>query len=149
MGGATAMSTRILIVALGVAWIAALAGVVWMMILGGMRPRHLLYLLTDLNPVETACVALSVISTVIGIVSLRAGERRRALIGVAGAVGWGVLGALYGVAGARSMLINMNPPIPFSVYAPNYAAALVVLLVGLTGALLGLGLLGLLRPRQV
>lgn len=142
------MTTRTLLITAGFAWVVALAGLVWMMMLGGMRPRHTLYLLTDLNPVETACVALSVVSAVIGTISLCAGARPRAVIGFAAAFGWGVLGALYGAAGARSMLINMNPPIPFSVYAPNYAAALLVLLVGMTGALLGLGLLSLRRSRQ-
>ncbi|WP_332678909.1 hypothetical protein [Brevundimonas sp.] len=142
------MTTRTLLITAGFAWVVALGGLVWMMMLGGMRPRHTLYLLTDLNPVETACVALSVVSAVIGTISLCAGARPRAVIGFAAAFGWGVLGALYGAAGARSMLINMNPPIPFSVYAPNYAAALLVLLVGMTGALLGLGLLSLRRSRQ-
>lgn len=142
------MTTRTLLITAGFAWVVALGGLVWMMMLGGMRLGHALYLLTDLNPVETACVALSVVSAVIGTISLRAGARPRAVIGFAAAFGWGVLGALYGAAGARSMLINMNPPIPFSVYAPNYAAALLVLLVGMTGALLGLGLLSLRRSRQ-
>lgn len=143
------MKIRILMVVLGIAWVVALAGVVWMMTLGGMRPHHSMYLLTDLDIVLKACVVLSVASVVIGLIRGRGDARRRALIGVGGALGWGVLGAVYGAAGARTMLINMNPPIPFSVYAPNYAAALLVLLIGLTGAILGLGLLSLRSPRQV
>lgn len=148
MGKATAMTTRILIVASGIAWLATLAGVVWMMILGGMRPHHVQFLLIDMDLVLKACGVLAVVSAVIGIIGVRAGARPRAVIGFAGAFGWGVLGALYGAAGARIMLINMNPPIPFTVYAPNYAAALIVLLVGLTGTLVGLGLLSVRRPGQ-
>jgi hypothetical protein len=137
------MTTRILLVALGVAWVVAFAGLVWMMTLAQLRPHHALLLLIHLDFVLKACVALSVVSAAIGIISLRAGARPRPLIGVGGAFGWGVLGALYGVAGAWTGLIS----IPFAVYAPYYAEALIVLLVGLTGALLCLGLLSRRTPR--
>ena len=43
----------------------------------------------------------------------------------------------------------MNPPIPFAIYSQFYAEALIVLLVGLTGALLCLGLLSRRRSRQL
>lgn len=142
------MKIRILMVVLGIAWVVVFVGVVWMMTLGGMRPHHALYLLIDLDIVLKACAVLSVASIVIGLINGRGGVRTRALIGVGGALGWGVLGAAYGAARARNGLINMNPPIPFSIYAPNYAEALLVLLIGLTGALLGLGLLSLRRPRR-
>ena len=132
------MTNRILIVALGVAWIVALAGLVWMVVLAEMRPHHLPYLPIHMDIVLKVCAVLSVVSAAIGIL----GARRRAVLGFAAAFVWGVLGALYGAANARIMLINMNPPIPFAVYAPNYAEALLVLLVGLTGAILGLALLG-------
>ncbi|HZW16094.1 MAG TPA: hypothetical protein VFF66_07545 [Brevundimonas sp.] len=135
------MTTRILIVALVLAWVATLAGIAWLMTRAGMRPHHAPYLLTDMDLVLKACAALSVVSAAIGIIGVRAGARRRAVLGLAGALGWGVLGGLLGAATARIGLIDLNPPIPFSVYAPGYAEALVVLLVGLTGALLGLGLL--------
>ena len=140
------MATRILLVALGTVWVVALAGLVWMMTLAQLRPHHALLLLINLQLVMTACVVLSVVSTGIGIVSLRAGARPGPWIGIGGAVGWGGLGALYGAAGAQSGLINMNPPIPFAIYSQAYAEALIVLLVGLTGALLGLGLLSRRRP---
>lgn len=143
------MTTRILLVVLGVAWVATLAGLVWMINLAGYAPHQLRFLLTDMDLVLKACVVLSVVSAVIGIISMRGGTRPRAVIGVGGAVGWGILGALIGAANARIMLINMNPPIPFAIYAPNYAEALIVLLVGLTGAVLGLTLLSRRRPRQV
>ncbi len=139
------MTTRRLLAALGLVWLAALAGVVWMMTLAGMRPHHALWLLVDTDIVLKACAALSVASAAFAIVSARTGARPRARTGVAGALAWGVLGALYGAANARSMLIDINPPIPFAVYAPNYAAALLVLLIGLTGAIPGL--LSLRRPR--
>ena len=77
------------------------------------------------------------------------GTRPRPVIGVGGAFGWGALGALLGAANARNGLINMNPLIPFAIYAPFYAQALIVLLVGLTGALVGLVLLSRRRPRQL
>ncbi|TAJ63899.1 hypothetical protein [Brevundimonas sp.] len=141
------MTTRLLLGALAIAWVVALAGLVWMMTLAQLRPHHAFLLLIHLDPVMRACVALSVVSAAIGILSLRAGARPRPLIGVGGAFGWGVLGALYGAASAQNMLICINPPIPFSIYAQPYAEALIVLLVGLTGALLGLGLLGLRSPR--
>ncbi len=140
------MTTRILIVALAIACVVALAGLVWMINLAGYAPNQLQFLLTDMDLVLKACVVLSVVSATIGIIGVRAGARRRAVIGFGGAFGWGVLGALVGAANAKNMLINMNPPIPFAVYAPNYAQALVVLLVGITGALLGLGLLSFRRP---
>ena len=140
------MTTRILLVALGIAWVVALAGLVWMMTLAQLRPHHALLLLINLQLVMTACVVLSVVSAAIGIVSLRAGARPGPWIGIGGAVGWGGLGALYGAAGAQSGLINMNPPIPFAIYSQAYAEALIVLLVGLTGALLGLGLFSRRRP---
>lgn len=143
------MTTRILLVALGIAWAVALAGLVWMMTLAMMRPHHALLSFVDMDPVLKTCVALSIASAAFGMLSGLAGSRVRARFGVGGALGWGVVGALLGAAYARDMLINMNPPIPFSVYAPNYAEALIVLLVGLTGAILGLGLLSLRGPRQV
>jgi hypothetical protein len=141
------MTTRILLVALGTAWVVAFAGLVWMMSLAGMRPDDLLPSLIYLDLVLKACLILSVVSAAIGIFSLFAGARPRPVIGVGGAFGWGVLGALLGAATARNGLINMNPPIPFAIYAPFYAQALIVLLVGLTGALVGLALLSRQRPR--
>jgi len=135
------MTIRILLVALGIAWVVALAGLVWMMTLAQLRPHHALLLLIHLQLVMKACVVLSVVSAAIGIVSLRDGARPRPLIGVGGAFGWGGLGALYGAAYARSGLISMNPPIPFAIYSQAYAEALLVLLAGLTGALIALGLL--------
>lgn len=146
---ATAMKTRLLLIALTIAWAVALAGLVWMMNLAGMRPHHLLPSLIHLDVLLKTCVILSVVSAAIGIISLFVGTRPRAAIGVGGALGWGVLGGLLGAANAQNGLINMNPPIPFYIYAPAYADALIVLLVGLTGALICLGLLGLRRPRQV
>lgn len=143
------MTTRILLVTLGIAWVVALAGLVWMMTLAQLRPHHALLLLIHLNFVLKTCVVLSVASAAIGIHSLRTGARPRPLIGAGGAFGWGVLGALLGAATARNGLINMNPPIPFAIYAPFYAQALIVLMVGLTGALLCLGLLSLRRPRRL
>ena len=140
------MKTRILLVVLTIVWVVALAGLVWMMNLGGMRPHHLLPSLIHLDYVLKACVILSVVSAAIGIISIFVGTRRRAVIGIGGALGWGVLGALLGAAGAQNGLINMNPPIPFAIYAPLYAQALIVLLVGLTGALLCLGLLSRRKP---
>jgi hypothetical protein len=140
------MTIRILLVALGIAWAAALAGLVWMMTLAQLRPHHALLLLIDLGFVMKACVLLSVVSAGIGIVSLRAGARPGPWIGIGGALGWGVLGAAYGAAGVRSGVIAMNSTIPFAVYAQFYAEALIVLVVGLTGALLVLGLLSRRRP---
>ncbi len=140
------MTTRILMVALAIAWVVALAALLWMMSLAQLRPHHALLLLIHLNLVLKACVLLSVISAAIGMLSLRAGARPRLWIGVGGAFGWGALGGLYGAAGAQSGLINVNPPIPFAMYSQFYAEALIVLLVGLTGALLCLGLLSRRRP---
>ena len=141
------MATRSLLVALGVAWVVAFAGLVWMMTLAKMRPHHALLSFIDMDPVLKICVVLSIASAAFGMLSGLAGSRVRVRFGVGGALGWGVVGALLGAAYARDMLINMNPPIPFSVYAPNYAEALIVLLVGLTGAILGLGLPSLRGPR--
>jgi len=138
------MTTRILLAALALAWVVAFAALVWMVTLVGYLPHQLRFLLTDMDPVLQACAVLSVVSAAIGIISMRGGGRPRPVIGVGGALGWGVLGALLGAATARIGLICMNPPIPFAVYAPYYAEALVVLLTGLTGALL---CLGLRRPR--
>jgi len=143
------MKTRILLIALTIAWVATLAGLGWMMNLGGMRPHHLLLSLIHLNFVLKACVILSVVSAAIGIFSLFAGKRPRPLIGVGGALGWGVLGTLYGTASAQNGLICINPPIPFSLYAPAYADVFIVLLIGLTGALLYLGVLSRRRPRPL
>jgi hypothetical protein len=145
----TAMKTRILLIALTIAWVATLAGLVWMMALAGMRLHDVLSSLIYLDLVLKACVILSIVSAAIGIISLFAGTRPRPLIGVGGAFGWGLLGAVLGAATARNGLINMNPPIPFAIYAPFYAQALIVLLVGLTGALVGLALLSRRRSRQL
>lgn len=120
-----------------------------MMNLAGMRPHDLLFSLNYLDPVRGACVVLSVVSAAIGMFSIFAGTRPRAVIGVGGTLGWGVLGAVLHAASAKNGLINMNPPIPFYIYAPAYADALIVLLVGLTGALLCLGLLSRRSPRRV
>ncbi|MFN3669752.1 MAG: hypothetical protein ACK4VY_10620 [Brevundimonas sp.] len=135
------MTTRILLVAVGIAWVVALGGLVWMMTLAQLRPHHALLLLIHLSFVPKACVALLVVSAAIGILSLRAGARPRPLIGVGGAAGWAVLGALYVEASAQAGLISINPPIPFGFYAQYHAEALIVLLIGLTGALLCLALL--------
>lgn len=140
------MKTRILLIALTIAWVAALAGLVWMMNLSGMRPHHLLSFPTH-NLVLKACVVLSVASAAIGIISVLVGARPRTAIGAGGAAVWGTLGALYGAAGVQNGLINMNPPIPFYVYAPGYAEALWVLLIGLTGGILCLGLITVRRSR--
>ena len=142
------MTTRTLLLALGLAWLAALAGVVWMMMLAGMRPHHALSAFLYMDMVLQACAVLSVASAAFGIFNGLAGARRRAVFGVAGAFGWGVLGAGLGVASARNGLFCTNDPIAFAVYAPRYADALIVLLVGLTGAILGLALLGRRSPRQ-
>lgn len=115
--------------------------------LAGMGPRRLPYLLLDMDTVLKTCGVLSVVSAIIGFISLRAGARSGATVGFAGAFAWGLVGSVLGTAGARSMLINMPPPISFAVYAPNYAAALLVLLIGLTGALVGLALLSRRRAR--
>lgn len=139
-------ANRTLLVALAIGWVAALAGLVWMMTAAGARFHHVPFFLIDMNILLKACALLSVASAVIGIVSVLVGARPRLWIGVGGAAGWGVLGGLYGAAGARSMLINMNPPIPFSIYASNYAEAFLVLLIGLTGAMLCLGLFAARSP---
>jgi hypothetical protein len=136
------MTIRNLLIALGIGWILAAAGMVWMAGLAGIRPRHLPYLLTDMDIVMKVFVALSVVSAAMGVVR----ARTHAGVGAGWALGWGVLGALFGAATARMMLINMNPPIPFYVYAPNYATALLVLLIGLTGAILCVGLITVRRP---
>ena len=143
------MTIRILLISLSLAWVVAFAGLVWMVNLAGIRPDQLRFLLTDMDLVLKACAVLSAVSAVIGILGVRAGARRRAVIGIGGAFGWGVLGALLGAASAQNGLFCMTGPIPFANYAPAYAEALIVLLVGLTGALLGLGLLGRRSPRQV
>jgi hypothetical protein len=141
------MTTRSLIVALGIAWVAAFAGLVWVMNLAGLRAHHALLLLIHLDFVLMACVVLSVVSAAIGIISVRVGARLRAVLGVVGAFGGGVLGALYGAVNAQiGVIICMNPPIPFAFYAQFYAEALIVLLVGLTGALVGLVLLSRRHP---
>jgi hypothetical protein len=137
------MTIRNLLIALCLAWIVAAAGIGWLMNLAGMRPEHLPFLLIYGDIVMKGLVALSVVSAAMGVVRARA----HAVVGAGWALGWGALGALYGAATARMMLINMNPPIPFYVYAPNYAEALLVLLVGLTGAMLCLGLIKARRPR--
>jgi hypothetical protein len=136
------MTIRNLLIALGIAWILAAAGMLWMAGLAGIRPRHLPYLLTDMDIVMKVFVALSVVSAAMGVVR----ARTHTGVGAGWALGWGVLGALFGAATARMMLINMNPPIPFYVYAPNYATALLVLLIGLTGAILCVGLITVRRP---
>ena len=140
------MTTRILLVASAVAWVAALAGVVWMVVLAEMRLRYLPSLLTDMDMVLQACAVLSVVSAGVGIHGARTGARRRAVIGVAAAFGWGVLGAVLGVVSARNGLHCTNDPIAFAVYAPRYAEAFLVLLIGLTGAILGLLSLRKARP---
>lgn len=126
------MTIRILLVGLGVAWVATLAGLAWMMSIGRAGPEDVGFLLMYSDIVLRICAFLSVASTVIGV----AAARPLAWIGFCAALAWGVLGGLYGAAIARSGLINMNPPIPFEVYAPSYAQALLVLLIGLTGAIL-------------
>jgi hypothetical protein len=139
------MTIHNLLIALGLAWIVAASGIGWLMNLAGMRLEHLPFLLIYADIVMKGLVALSVASAAMGVVRARS----HAGVGAGWALAWGVLGALFGAATARMMLINMNPPIPFYVYAPNYATALLVLLIGLTGAILCLGLLSRRRPRLV
>jgi hypothetical protein len=124
------------------AWLVALAGVVWLGSAAGMRLVHVPLLLQHADYVTKTLAALSVISATLGFVR----GPTHASVGAAWALGWGALGAIYGAATARMMLINMNPPIPFYVYAPNYAEAAFVLLVGLTGAILCLVAASLRRP---
>lgn len=141
------MTARILLVVSVVAWVAGLAGLVWMVVLAEFRLRYLPGLLTEMDMALQACAVLSVVSAAVGILGVRAGARRRAVIGIAGAFGWGAVGGLLGAVSARNGLICTNDPIPFATYAPNYAEAFLVLLIGLTGAILGLALLGRRNPR--
>lgn len=143
------MTARALLIAAAVAWVAALVGLVSMMMLGGMRPQDVLFLLTYMDPVLKAFAVLSVVWAAIGITSVRAGARDRAAISMLGAFGFGALGAVLGAANAPNGLICINPPIPFAIYAPDYAQALIVLLVGLSGAILCLALLAHRGPRQI
>lgn len=140
------MLIRILIAVLGIAWVVTLIGTIWLLAIAGLHPRYLISWLSIMELGMQLCAVLSIVSTAFGVISLRSGARRRAWFGFGGAFGWGVLGGVYGASIARMVLINMNPPIPFSVYAIGYAEALVVLLVGLTGTLLGLVLLSRSSP---
>jgi hypothetical protein len=139
------MTARILLIAAAVAWVATLAGLVWMVDAAGMLAADVLWVLRHLNFMPMAFVVVSGLMGVAGIVCAVLGRRAKAFIGASGAFGWGAVGALYGAAGARTGLIGMNPPIPFAVYAPSYAEALIVLLIGLTGAVLSLAVLNARR----
>jgi hypothetical protein len=129
-------------IVLGLAWLAAAVGVVCLAVAADMLLVHVPLRLMHGDFVLKGLAALSVISAVLGVVR----ARTHAVIGAGWALGWGALGAVYGTATARLMLINMNPPIPFYVYAPNYAEAAFVLLIGLTGAILCLVAASLRRP---
>lgn len=141
------MTVRILLIAAAIAWVAALTGLVWMMSVADIRLDDAMSMLIHLPFVEKTCAGLSCVAAAIGIVGAIKGARCRAWIGAAASSGWGVLGALYVEAGLRQgLLINMNPPIPWTVYSPYHAQTLFILMVGLTSAALCLGLLS--RPRH-
>lgn len=105
------MTTRTLLVASAVAWVAALVGLVWMIVLAEFRPRYLPSLLTEMDMALQACAVLSVVSAVWAVFSVRAGARRRAVLGIAGAFGWGAVGGLLGAVSARNGLICTNDPL--------------------------------------
>ena len=137
------MTSRNLFVAAAVAWVLALAGLVWMMNAAGMSP---VYLPDNLNFVSTACTALAGLAGLLGIVGGLIGSRATALAGAGGAAGWGLLGALYVEMIVQQVLASVGPT-RLAIVAVSHAEALTVLLVGLTGAVASLGLLQLRRPR--
>lgn len=138
------MTSRNLLIAAGIAWVLALSGLVWMMNAAGMSPA---YLPDNLEFVSLACAVLAGLAGALGIVGGLIGSRVTALAGAGGAVGWGLLGALYVEMIVQQVLASVGPT-RLAVVAVSHAEALTVLLIGLTGAVVSLGLLQLRRPRS-
>jgi hypothetical protein len=112
-----------------------------MVVLAEYRPRYLPGLLTEMD------MAAAGVRGAVGRLG-RDRNPRRARRRPAPRRAWlrrglrlGAVGGPLGAVNARNGLICTNDPIPFATYAPNYAEAFLVLLIGLTGAILGLVLL--------
>lgn len=142
------MTARILLIAAAVAWVTALAGLVWMMDAAELRAHELPLMLIHLDPVILGFVLASGLMGAIGVAGALARDPARIQIGAGDAVVCGVAGALLVEYQMRTGLICINPPIPFAYDAVNHTQALMVLLTGLTGTVVSLGVLTL-RPSRV
>ncbi|MBN8551292.1 MAG: hypothetical protein J0L52_00175 [Caulobacterales bacterium] len=136
------MTTTRLLIVTAVAWLIAAALLIWMMQLAGMNP---VFLIDNLGILSTLLAGLSVLGAVLAVVGALTGSRPMALIGAGAAVGWSVLGAAYVEMIVASVVQSMGGSVSLRVTAVSHAEALLVLLIGLTGALVGLGALYLRR----
>lgn len=137
---------RILFIAAAVAWVAALAGLVWMTGAAELRAIELPLLLIHLDPVILGFVLASGLTGAIGVAGAVVRDPARIQIGAGDAAVAGVSGALLVEYQMRTGLICINPPIPFAYDAVSHTQALMVLLVGLTGAVLSLAVAASRRP---
>lgn len=135
------MTIRNLLIAAVVAWLAAIAGLAWMMSAAGMSPA---YLPDNFGFMSGACAVLAGLAGGLGVVGGLVGSRVTALAGAGGAVGWGALGALYVEVIIQQVLASVGPT-RLAIVAVSHAEALSVLLIGLTGAVVSLGVLALRR----
>ncbi len=142
------MTIRLLFIAAMIAWGASVWGIVWQMGVGGIPPGDLLSFLQRASFVPMVCAVMSVVLAGLGVWFAWTGSRIKALIGIGDAFVWGALGALYVEISQHSGLICIDPPIPAATYAPGHVEALLLLLIGLTGACVPLALLTL-RTRQL
>lgn len=131
------MTNRNLLIAAVVAWLVAIAGLVWMLIAAGMSPA---YLPGNFGFISGAWAVLAGLAGGLGIIGGLVGSRATALAGAGGAVGWGALGALYVEFIIQQTLASVGPT-RLAIVAVSHAEALSVLLIGLTAAVVALALL--------
>lgn len=135
------MTSRNLLIAVAVAWVAALGGMVWMMGLAGMNFEFLITNLSIMSAFLDLLAALNIGLAVIGgLIPMRA----LAWVGGAVGLGFGALAALYNEVIVFQAIREIGP-VSFRVTTPDHAESFFLLLLGLTSPLLGLALLRLRR----
>ena len=130
-----------------VAWSVVAGALAFMVHAAGLRLDQLADIFRHLSPVPLAWTLASALAAAISLGSGLFDARTVAWSAAFGAAVFGVLGAAYVEASFRLGLWDATTPPPFAFYAIGHAEALSVLLVGLTGALIGLGGMRL-RQRQ-
>lgn len=140
-GGGKALRNRFYVIA-AVAWIAAAVGMGWLMqaYMPGAGPLHLW---ADLNVLVKMLSIVSIGALVAAIAGGLMGRRDMVRLAAWIGVGTGLLGALYNEFTIQQGVQAVGGGVSFAATAPGHAESLLVLLIGLTAPVAGLGLLRL------
>lgn len=137
--------TRLLAI-IAIALIATIAGAIGLMI-AYLPDVSLAQILISMSLVTRLCLMLAFVLGVVGVIGGL--SRSAALAQIAAGLGFliGLLGAVYGEL-MNQMAIAAVGPVSFAVTAPTRVEALIALALGLSVALVSLGLLRLRTGRQ-